>query len=208
MRNGGRRVSSELATKLVAQNQAMVQKARVARGLRPKPLTPQQFEQAVAEKLVKDVPFISDATIRFEMSIFATVMQYAMKKRYIPASQRFDKRPKLKKMWRNEFTKDEYTALYTFSRGQWIREAPKDENGNPKPGATVRDLQIWSRTVAHNFVLVMCNTGMRPSEAKNLRWRDVTTAKDSGGRDLAVLFVQGKGKSRKLVAPESVTKYL
>ncbi|MGI9360180.1 MAG: tyrosine-type recombinase/integrase, partial [Parasphingorhabdus sp.] len=49
---------------------------------------------------------------------------------------------------------------------------------------------------------------MRPSEAKNLRWRDVMTAKDRDGREIAVLFVQGKGKSRKLVAPRSVSDYL
>jgi hypothetical protein len=39
------------------------------------------------------VPFISDATIRFEMSIFGAVMNYAIKKRYIPANQRFGERP-------------------------------------------------------------------------------------------------------------------
>jgi integrase len=54
----------------------------------------------------------------------------------------------------------------------------------------------------------MCNTGMRPSEAKNLRWRDVTIRKDREGRDVAVLRVSGKGKSRELVAPASVAEYL
>ena len=39
---------------------------------------------------------------------------------------------------------------------------------------------------------------------KNLRWRDVMLAKDREGRDLVVLFVEGKGKSRQLVAPKSV----
>jgi integrase len=49
---------------------------------------------------------------------------------------------------------------------------------------------------------------MRPAEAKNLRWRDITVAKDRDGREITVLFVQGKGKSRKLVAPKSVGDYL
>jgi integrase len=66
----------------------------------------------------------------------------------------------------------------------------------------------WYRKVAYNFVLIMCNTGMRPSEAKNLRWRDIMPAKDRDGRDIVVMFVQGKGKSRKLVAPSSVNEYL
>ena len=47
-----------------------------------------------------------------------------------------------------------------------------------------------------------------PSEAKNLRWRDVTIRKDREGRDVAVLRVSGKGKTRELVAPASVAEYL
>ena len=207
-RNGGRKVTPELAAKLVTLDQAMTQKARLARGLRPKQLTPKQFEDAVAAKLAKSIPFISDATIRFEMSIFASVMQYAIKKRYVPASQRFEDRPKLKKMRRDEFTAEEYTQLYKFARDEWIKERRKDNDGNPKGDATASHLQIWYRTIAYNFVLIMCNTGMRPSEAKNLRWRDITPAKDRDGREIVVLFVQGKGKSRKLVAPASVGKYL
>ena len=49
---------------------------------------------------------------------------------------------------------------------------------------------------------------MRPIEMKNLRWRDIMPAKDREGREIVVLFVQGKDKSRKLVAPKSVGDYL
>ena len=206
-RNGGRRVSRELAVKLVTQDQTMIQKTRIARKLRPKPLSPEKFEEAVAAKLETSVPFISDATIRFEMSVFAAVMQYAIKKRYVPASQRFDDRPKLKKMRRDEFTAEEYRTLYTYARDVWVKGKEGDEGGNVR-SAPQTPVSKWYRNVAYNFVLVMCNTGMRPSEAKNLRWRDVSTAKDRDGRDMVVLFVQGKGKSRKLVAPASVGKYL
>jgi integrase len=58
------------------------------------------------------------------------------------------------------------------------------------------------------MILIACNTGMRPAEMKNLRWRDIMPAKDREGREIVVLFVQGKGKSRKLVAPKSVGEYL
>jgi hypothetical protein len=34
---------------------------------------------------------------------------------------------------------------------------------------------------------------------KNLRWRDIMPTKDREGREIVVLFVQGKDKSRKLV---------
>jgi hypothetical protein len=43
---------------------------------------------------------------------------------------------------------------------------------------------------------------------KNLRWRDIMPTKDREGREIVVLFVQGKDKSRKLVAPKSVGDYL
>ena len=137
---------------------------------------------------------ISDSTIRFEMSIFGAAMNYAAKKKYITASQRFEGKPKLKTMRRDEFSLEEYRKLHTVGRS-WVAKATKPSS-------------VWYRTIAYNFVLVMCNTGMRPSEAKNLRWRDVMVAKDRDGREIAVLFVQGKGKSRKLVAPKSVSDYL
>jgi integrase len=137
---------------------------------------------------------ISDNTIRFEMTIFRAVMAYAVKKRYAPASLKFESKAKLKVMRRDEFSIQEYRHLHTTARA-WVKEA-------------VRPSSHWYRSVAYAFVLIMCNTGMRPSEAKNLRWGDITPAKDRDGKDIVVLFVQGKGKSRKLVAPESVVEYL
>ena len=97
-------------------------------------------------------------------------------------------------MRRDEFNLEEYRKLHTVGR-QWIKAATTSNS-------------VWYRTVTYNFILVMCNTGMRPSEAKNLRWRDIMPAKDREGREIVVLFVQGKGKSRKLVAPKSVGDYL
>lgn len=138
---------------------------------------------------------ISDATISTEMSILAAVMNFAVKKRFVPASLSLSfAKPKLKTMRRDEFTLEEYRKLHTVGRA-WVARASKSTN-------------LWYRTVAYNFILIMCNTGMRPPEAKNLRWRDVRPAKDREGREIVVLFVQGKGKSRNLVAPKSVLDYL
>ena len=137
---------------------------------------------------------VSDATIRFEMSIFRSVMSHAVKKRYIRADQLFQGRPTLAKMRRDAFSPEEYRKLHTVGR-KWLQDAERPSS-------------IWYRTVAYNFVLIMCNTGMRPSEAKNLRWRDVTIRKDRKARDVAVLRVSGKGKTRELVAPASVAEYI
>lgn len=137
---------------------------------------------------------ISDSTIAFEMGAFNAVMTYAISKRYVSASHRFEGKPKLKTMRRDEFTVEEYRKLHSFGR-KWMKAATTPQG-------------IWYRQMCYNFMLIMCNTGMRPPEAKNLRWRDVMEAKDRDGRDIMVMFVSGKGKSRKLVAPKSVGDYL
>lgn len=137
---------------------------------------------------------ISDSTIRIEMSIFAAIMRYAVSKRYVPASHIFEGMPKLKSNRRDEFTLEEYRKLHSVGR-KWMKEATTPQG-------------IWYRQMCYNFILIMCNTGMRPPEAKNLRWRDITKAKDKDGTDILVMFVQGKGKSRQLIAPKSVGDYL
>jgi len=185
-RNGVREISAEKAAALDARDASARARALVSMGIRKhRPAAP-----SAAPTEGRTVAFISDSTIRFEMSIFGAVMNYAIKKRYVPASQRFDDRPKLKTMRRDEFTLEEYRHLHTVARS-WVK-------------AAIRPSSTWYRTVAYNFILIMCNTGMRPSEAKNLRWRDIGASQDRDGRELVVLFVQGKGKSRKLVAPKSV----
>jgi integrase len=187
-RNGVREITADMAQSFAdeeAERRTKVQHTLGIRVLKPIEVKPSE------ERLV---PFISDATIRFEMSIFGAVMNYSIKKRYVPASQRFDKRPKLKSMRRDEFTLEEYRKLHTVGR-KWIGEAKKPSS-------------IWYRTVTYNMILIACNTGMRPVDMKNLRWRDIMPAKDREGREIVVLFVQGKGKSRNLVAPKSVGNYL
>jgi len=219
-RNGLRRVSEELATKLVDRELAAREKARQARGLRARALPGatnkrgthasdeaiEAREKAIAAR-VEGTFQISDSTIRFEMSVFASVMGFAMKKRYAPVSQRYENRPKLKVMRRDEFTHAEYTKLYNYSRNYWVKGKEKDAGADQSDRA-MSPISRWYRVVTHNFVLIMCNTGMRPSEAKNLRWKDVSTAEDRDGNAIIVLFVQGKGKSRKLVAVPSVGTYL
>jgi integrase len=137
---------------------------------------------------------VSDSTIRTEMTVFRAVMAYAIAKRYVAADRAFGEIPgQLEVMRRDEFTLEEYRKLHTVARA-WIKEA-------------TRPRSIWYRTVAYNFILIMCNTGMRPPEAKNLRWRDISTATDREGREIVVMWVRGKDKQRKLVAPKAVGDY-
>lgn len=99
-------------------------------------------------------------TIRAEMSVFRSIMVYAASKKYIPESHIFKGKLHSADERREEFTREEYRALHTRGRN-WKRK-------------TKTAASKWYREIVYNFVLVMCNTGMRPPEAKNLRWRDVT----------------------------------
>ena len=137
---------------------------------------------------------VSDGTIRDEMATFRSVMAYAASKRYIRESQVFKGKLPVAKVSREEFTPEEYRKLHTFAR-QWVKEA-RNEMGT------------WYRTMAYNFVLIMSNTGMRPSEAKNLRWRDVSIQTDKQDRPFVRLSVRGKAKHRNLVAANNVAEYL
>ena len=137
---------------------------------------------------------VSDATIRTEMSIFRAIMAYAASKKYIADNQVFKGKLPLAKVRREEFTPEEYRQLHTFARG-WVKKARTTAS-------------TWYRTVTYNFILIMCNTGMRPPEAKNLRWRDVSIRTDDQGRKFVVLNVRGKDKFRSLVAAGNVADYL
>ena len=133
---------------------------------------------------------ISDSTIRIETGIFAAIMNFAVSKRCVPASQCFEGMPKLKTNRRDEATLEEYRELHSVGR-KWMKEATTTQSS-------------WYRTMCYNFIVIMCNTGMRPPEAKNLHWRDITKAKDRNGRDILVIYVQGKGNTRQLIAQTSV----
>lgn len=134
-----------------------------------------------------------DGTIRREMIEFRRIMSYAAEKNYIRENQIPKGKIVKGKSRREEFTPQEYRHLHTFARG-WIKKAPTKR-------------AEWYRTMAYNFVLIMANTGMRPTEAKNLRWRDVDTRIDRQGRSFVVLNVRGKDKYRELVAAHNVAEY-
>jgi integrase len=225
-RNGVRPVSAELAARLADQELAAREKARQARGLRARALpgvanrrgqeaTPEAIKAREAEiaKRIKGTFQISDSTIRFEMSVFSSVMGFAMKKKYAPVSQRYESRPKLKIMRRDEFSHEEYKNLYTYSRDIWVKGKEKEREKTNEKGETVTpalsSVSGWYRTMTHNFVLIMCNTGMRPSEAKNLCWEHIKRSKDRDGHDIVTLFVQGTAALREKIIQEggNVSKF-
>lgn len=60
----------------------------------------------------------------------------------------------------------------------------------------------------HDWLLIMSNTGMRPTEAKNLKWGDVEYHVTQSGDTVVRIWVHGKGKKRDLVAMPHTKIYL
>ena len=133
-------------------------------------------------------------TIRAEMITFRAIMRYAAKKKYIPLTQVPDGDMPEDNARREAFSSDEYKFLHTFARDKWIEKGEKVPN-------------VWARRMAYQFMLVMTNTGMRNSEARNLKWRDIDVRKAKDGRTFVVLNVRGKKKYRELIAAANVAEY-
>src|SRR5215472_7462852 len=100
-----------------------------------------------------------DGAIRQEMKTFRAILNFAADKNYIRERQVPRGNIPFDDARREAFTPTEYKHLHTHARTEWI-----------KKGAT--PTQIWYRKMAYEFMLIMANTGMRPPEARNLRWRD------------------------------------
>jgi integrase len=137
---------------------------------------------------------VSPGTVRDEMATLRSIMKFAAARKMIPESHVFRDQLPVVKEAREEFTPEEYRALHSFARS-WIKRER-------------RPRYVWHRTMLYNFILVMTNTGMRPSEARNLRWRDLSKQQDKQGRQFVTLSVRGKGMSRMLVATSNVGDYL
>jgi integrase len=165
--------------------------------LRKKPRAgPLEASKTEAEKDKEDKKAVpaKDGTIRQEMMTLRAIMNFAADKQYIRERQVPKGKLPIDRARREEFTLQEYRHLHAFAR-KWIKAGRTEYN-------------IWSRTMAYNFMLIMTNTGMRTMEARNLRWRDIDVRTDKSGRTFAAVNVRGKSKFRELVAAHNVVDYL
>ncbi|KQT52998.1 MULTISPECIES: tyrosine-type recombinase/integrase [unclassified Aureimonas] len=92
---------------------------------------------------------------------------------------------------RPAFEIEEWKELYRFMRG-WVREeytvTPSASQGSPivrKPNG----FHLWHRELLRSYVLFMGASGLRPNEARQLRWRDIATHTDEQGTKHIVLYV-------------------
>ena len=137
----------------------------------------------------------STSTKRTEASYLRAVFEQARRWGYV-SSQNIPiiKSERLKSQRRPHFDIRDYRRLTRISVVR-IRKAP---------GERVRH----DRQLLHDWILIMANSGMRPTEAKNLRWKDVTYTQTEGDGHVVQLLVSGKGKRRELIAMPSTRIYL
>ncbi|TJU90718.1 MAG: phage integrase family protein [Mesorhizobium sp.] len=91
---------------------------------------------------------------------------------------------------RPAFTVPEFLALREYLR-KWAGEATEGDNlkGSSNP------VHIYHRRLLRNYVLFMQASGLRPNEARQLRWRDMTRMKDRNGREQMVLSISPSTKT-------------
>lgn len=87
---------------------------------------------------------------------------------------------------RPAFDLEEWKALYRFLR-DWVREGESQEGSSPKRGP--HELHRWQRELLRNYVVFMGSSGLRPNEARQLRWRDVTKHQGAIGNAHVVLHI-------------------
>jgi integrase len=93
---------------------------------------------------------------------------------------------------RPAFELEEWKALYRFLRG-WVREGLPESGQRPQKGP--HELHRWQRELLRNYVVFMGSSGLRPNEARQLRWRDVVPYQGPSGVSYVILHISPNTKT-------------
>jgi integrase len=132
----------------------------------------------------------SDKSLQMEQSLLKQIFWWSHR-RGIINRQPFIRAPKdaskknLQVARRPTFELDEWRTLYRYMRewvkGEKVGEQPR-KNGNFAKTRSVykrpHSLHIFQRNLIRNYILFLANSGLRPNESRQLRWRDIRTNKD------------------------------
>ena len=154
-------------------------------------------EDAMAEYLqwrvdnAKKPPAIS--TLRNERTILNQIFRFAKRKGYISdppvitvPSARQDSRP--------DISDKEWRTLYTYLR-KYVKEAKDNRRSR-------------ERFYLQHYILILANSGIRVGEARNLKWRDISSTKTLNGENRLIFTVRGKTGEREVVCNERVERYI
>jgi len=89
-----------------------------------------------------------------------------------PAGQKNKERAR-----RPAFSEDEWKVLYTYLR-RYVREGV--QNRIDDVPARAHKLHIQQREMFRHYILFMGQSGLRPNEARQMRWRDIKTNPKNG----------------------------
>lgn len=105
---------------------------------------------------------------------------------------------------RPAFELDEWKALYRFMRG-WVKE------GTPVDGLPAtkgpHQLHRLQREMLRNYIIFMGSSGLRPNEARQLKWKDIVPHQDENGNTHTIIHVSPDTKTgaRECVPLRNVT---
>ena len=127
----------------------------------------------------------SDKTLQMEGSLLKQIFWWGHR-RGIVNRQPFIRSPKdasqknLQVARRPTFELDEWRKLYRYMR-EWVKGEnvgiqPRKNGRFSKTRSVVQrphSLHIFQRNLIRNYILFLANSGLRPNESKQLRWRDI-----------------------------------
>jgi integrase len=142
----------------------------------------------------KPKPPPSQATLKQEHTALRGVFTHAIDMGLVsPMALGFLKHEKASVEKRSPFTSTEYRQLYMFMR-KWVRDT-----NNPRVEA--------DRQLLRNYVLIMATSGMRKGEARQLRWRNLSTHKTQHGKWVLAHVLEGKTGERIVVCQPGAERY-
>ncbi|WP_316857982.1 site-specific integrase [uncultured Cohaesibacter sp.] len=144
-------------------------------------VTPGLVQEYRIERLTpnKDGKVPARSTLNQEIVVLRQVMKTAQRYGWLQHLPDFSAPYKTsqKITHRAWFSPEDYKKLYTATR----------KNAQEAQGKKWQ----WAAEQMHDYVLFMANTGLRPDEANNLQYRDVSIEKEDG-QTILVIEVRGK----------------
>jgi len=120
----------------------------------------------------------SPKSLKMEQTVLRQLFSWASQTGLIKNRPFIHAPVKLKKVSetrRPAFSLEEWKRIYRYLR-QWAEG--KDVEGSDEVNSKLNSYHLRQREMLRNYVLLLGRTGIRPNEARQLRWRDIELLKD------------------------------